>query len=207
MNIKITNTATCFCRGGQPLKSFVSIFYLQSSNKWSTRRKVTRQGKVSSVLFYQTINQSIWRIFLNYRGLSGVIIMTCLSSPIILFIVPGSSSLSYLHSYPSSGLDNSGPQRNQLFVNGVFHVECSGLNDFSTRWCFCNNVSTTRISAHLMIYPGFVGYFSPELRRWLWLGNDKVWVAGLPEISFPLIFQVFSKLFCDRFEKNASKKL
>ena len=45
----------------------------------------------------------------------------------------GSSSLSYLHSYPSSGLDNSGPQRNHLFVNGVFHVECSGLNDFSTR--------------------------------------------------------------------------
>ena len=119
--------------------------------------------------------------------------MTCLSSPIILFIVPGSSSLSYLHSYPSSGLDNSGPQRNQLFVNGVFHVECSGLNDFSTRWCFCNNVSTTRISAHLMIYPGFVGYFSPELRRWLWLGNDEVWVAGLLEISCLLILQGFSK--------------
>ena len=48
MNIKITNTATCFCRGGQPLKSFVSIFYLQSSNKWSTNgegNQLTRQSE------------------------------------------------------------------------------------------------------------------------------------------------------------------
>ena len=47
IKIKITNSATCFCLGVQPLKSFVSIFYLQSS-KWSTSRegnKLTRQGE------------------------------------------------------------------------------------------------------------------------------------------------------------------
>ena len=48
IKIKITNSATCFCLGVQPLKSFVSIFYLQSSNKWSTNREgnqLTRQGE------------------------------------------------------------------------------------------------------------------------------------------------------------------
>ena len=84
--------------------------------------------------------------------------MTCLSSPVILFIVPRLL-------YPLVWTAQLGQQRNQLFVNGVFRDVCSGLNDISTRSCFCNNISTTRISGHLRIFPGFVGYFSPELRR------------------------------------------
>lgn len=106
-------------------------------------------------------------------------------------------------------LVRSGQQRNHLFVNGglAYFVLClSALNDISTRWCFCNNRSTTRTLAHLIISPGFVRYFSSETRRWLWLGNDKVWVAGLPQISFPLISWGLSQRTWDRFEKKCVKK-
>ena len=112
----------------------------------------------------------------TYRGLSAVINMTCLSSPVILFIVHVSRIYIRLH-WP-------GQQRNQLFVNGVSRESCRSKWYFNKLRVFVG-LSATRCSV-LTSY--MTGWFIPVLLdifyriekmivTWKWWGLGG-WTAG-----------------------------
>ena len=94
----------------------------------------------------------------TYRGLSAVINMTCLSSPVILFIV----HVSYLHWSPLTWSTEK-----SIVCQWRVSWELQVKMIFQQASSFCRTISYTLLGAHVlhdrMIYPGFVGYF---LQNW-----------------------------------------